>query len=116
MRPELETYSVPTGSSSERDVPFTFGFHYRCSNCSARSYFFRPGVLVFFGIATLVTLVGALSMEPTLPYGWHQRSTFRFVFSPGNVPAWLRCVLVLAIPLALLGYDQWQRYRNPPAR
>ena len=48
----------------------------------------------------------AIWLEPALP------ATLCFLV--GDVAWWLRCVLVLMIPGVLLGYDQWQRYRNPP--
>ena len=57
----------------------------------------------------------ALLVEPTRSRGWHQLGAFRFVLSMGDVPAWLRCLVVLTLPVALLGYDQWQRHRNPKA-
>ena len=114
MRPEVETYTVPTGATSDGQSRSTFGYCYRCASCSARAWFFRPAVLAFFVGFALAVLPIALIVEPTRPFGWSQRSQLGFVFSWGDVAWWLRCVLVLMIPVVLLGYDQWQRYRNPP--
>jgi hypothetical protein len=115
LRPEVETYTVPSGVTNEREARSAFGFHYRCSSCSARAWFFRPGVLAFFVAAWLVTLPVVLIVEPTMPFGWRKRGMLRLAFSTGDVPLWVRWLLVLIIPVALLGYDQWQRHRNPPA-
>jgi len=110
LRPEVETYSVPRGVTDDREVRFTLGFYYRCDHCSARSWFFRPGVLAVYVVASLVLLAGMLLIEPTAHGG---RGWFRF--SMGKELPWWTRLFVLLIPLTLVGYDWWQRRRNPPA-
>jgi hypothetical protein len=114
MRPEVESYTVPSGVIDDREARFTFGFHYRCSSCSARAWFFRPGVLAFFVAASLAALAFARIVEPR-PFGWRRLGGLKLSFSLGAIPFWASALLVLMAPLAVLVYDQWQRHRNPPA-
>jgi hypothetical protein len=115
MRPEQETYTVPSRASNDREARFTLGFRYRCAECSARAWFFRPGALAFLVVALVPGFLLMLVVEPTHPYGWHRGRRGGIAFSMGPVPLWIRVLVALSIPAALIAYDQWQRRRNPPA-